>query len=168
MLKSCGLADRFDFALTWERHMNYNLVEAGRDIEASTPKFPVHNRTGGRPRSFGRQFDSCAWRCQGGRRARKKDVEVWSTASRLRRQNHRRLVWGSLGVPARHSVSPRQREATMHTQGGRGSWSGDRLCSCRTAAWPLFWPVAQCEARCQKKWVLRYWFRVKWRIHSHL
>ena len=29
--------------------MNYNLVEAGRDIEASTPKFAVHNRTGGRP-----------------------------------------------------------------------------------------------------------------------
>jgi hypothetical protein len=28
--------------------------------------------------------------------------------------------------------------------------------------------LAQCEARCQKKWVLRYWFRVKWRIHSHL
>src|SRR4029450_7704858 len=103
MLQSCGLADRFDFALTWERHMNYNL-EAGRDIEASTPKFPVHNRTGGEaPESPPSQ-----------------------------------LVWGSLGVPSRHSVSPRQCEPTMHTRGGRGSWSGDRLCSCRTAARTTF------------------------------
>jgi hypothetical protein len=58
MLQSCGLAERFDFALTWERHMSYDLMEAGRDIEASTPNFAVHHRTGGRPRSFGSQLIS--------------------------------------------------------------------------------------------------------------
>jgi len=27
---------------------------------------------------------------------------------------------------------------------GCGNWCGNTLCWCRTAAWPLFWPVAQC------------------------
>ena len=67
----------FDFALTWERHMNYNLVEAGRDIEEIHFNFPVHNRTGGRPRSFGRQVPFLRMAVSRRKvRARKKDVEV--------------------------------------------------------------------------------------------